>query len=98
MKNGIYIHRAEETDYMDRGATVTVSVTDTGKAICLKLIENTFRYLNGNLEMLLQPGKARINKERSPHAIHYGDDWFCIYPYRNGIPFMFDYIGNGKEQ
>lgn len=35
-----------------------------------------------------------INKEKSPHAINLGEDYFVIYPYRAGIPFLFEYIEN----
>ena len=36
----------------------------------------------------------RFNKEKNPHAINLGEDYFVIYPYRAGIPFLFEYIEN----
>lgn len=90
MLNGLYVHKASEDDYMDIGSYLICRVEETEKSITLELIENTFRYLNGNLEMLLKEGKARINKSRSPHAMRFYQDGFVIYPYRNGIPFYFE--------
>lgn len=86
------------------GAEFRIRVKDTPKSIMLTFIDNSFRYTDGHLEMLfgLSLGEprdgirtVRIPKNKPcPHAMRfsdYSDDWFVIYPYRGGVPFVFDF-------
>ena len=41
--------------------------------------------------------KANINKQRSPHAVNYGTDYFVVYPNRMGCPLCFVKDDNRKE-
>lgn len=93
MKKGLYKHTKDD-GYFDKG-TIIIGVSETAKSYIFKLIENTFRYSPAHIDMMFaKSNKVIINKEKSPHAINLGEDYFVIYPYRAGIPFLFEYIEN----
>ena len=93
MKKGLYKHTKDD-GYFDRGKII-IEVSETAKSYIFELINNTFRYSPVHIDMMFaKSDKVIINKEKSPHAIILGNDYFVIYPYRAGIPFLFEYIGN----
>ncbi len=102
MKNGLY--RYEDKDsYTNRGEYI-VRLTETEKSYTFELLKNDMRFSPAHLDMMFaKSNKVKVNKERSIHAINIvGDDWFCIYPYRAGKPYVFEYVSeegsyNGKD-
>ena len=86
LKPGLYKYDGEDKDI-----GFLISVAETKSAIKMKMIEN-FSWFTPNHFDLMFHGKKTISirKERAPHAINFsGDDWFCVYPQRAGIPFPF---------
>ena len=67
-----------EVDYERNGDTHTI-----------KLIKFDVRYPIYGIDVL-QKGTLKIKQGRSKHAIKTGDDYFVLYPYRNGKPFIFE--------
>ena len=93
MKQGLYKH-IKDDEHFNRGKII-IEVSETAKSYIFELINNTFRYSPVHIDMMFaKSDKVIINKEKSPHAIILGNDYFVIYPYRAGIPFLFEYIGN----
>lgn len=91
MVKGIYKYSKKDKAMNDYGTVIT-HVSETDKSYILRLIENTCRYSPAHIDMLFaKNNKAIINKNKSPHAIEfYNDEHFVIYPYRGGIPFLFE--------
>lgn len=90
MKKGLYRYSKDE---LFNSGVITIEVSETNKSYIFKLIENTFRYSPAHIDMLFsKSNRIMINKEKNPHAINIGEDYFVIYPYRAGIPFLFDYV------
>lgn len=89
MKNGTYIYTNQEV--WNQG-TITIQVKSTDKTLSFTLLENTIRYSPSAIDMLFSKSNAiKINKARSQHSISADyDDWFVMYPYRLGIPFLFE--------
>lgn len=86
------VYKYEDRDsYTNRGE-ILLSVQDRGESLRLQLISNTMRFSPGHIDMLFKNKKSvMVKKEHGPHAINFvGDNWFCIYPYRAGIPFAFE--------
>lgn len=93
MKKGIYKYSSNEHMY-DNGA-ITIEVSETDKSYIFYLIENSCRYSPAHIDMLFEKSnKVIIRKEKSPHAIVDGNDYFVIYPNRAGIPFLFELMVN----
>lgn len=91
MKNGYY--RYENRDCRFSEGSVVVKLKETEKAYCFELIENTMRYSSAHLDMMFTNNKKVIvRKNKSPHAINCGEEYFVIYPYRAGIPHLFEFI------
>ena len=89
---GVYKYQDRES-YTNSGE-ILLSVQDKGESLRLQLISNTMRYSTGHMEMIFGSKRSvNVKKKRSRHAINIvGDSWFCIYPYRAGIPFVFEKI------
>lgn len=95
MKNGLY--RYEEKSYGNRGEYI-IRLTETEKAYTFELVKNDMRFSPAHLDMMFaKSSKAKVNKEKSPHAINIEDGWFCIYPYRAGIPYVFEYLSEERN-
>lgn len=74
---------------------IKVKVKETEKSYSMQLIENNSRYSPGHIDMLFsKKDRIVIKKEKSQHCIKnvLGDNSFVIYPFRAGIPFVFDKI------
>lgn len=90
MKNGLYIH----TDYSfgNRGEYI-IKLKETKKTYTFELIKNNMRFSPAHLDMMFsKSNKVRVDKNKSPHAINIGEDYFVIYPCRAGIPYLFDFL------
>lgn len=85
-------YKYTQTGYNGIIGHILISVTETAKAYTFKLLENTTRLDYDHFILLFKDSDTiRINKERSPHAVKvWCDDDFTIYPYRAGIPFLFE--------
>lgn len=96
MKKGIYRYSCNEHPY-DSG-TITIEVSETDKSYIFRLIENSCRYSPAHIDMMFEKSnRVVIRKEKSPHAIIDGKDYFVIYPNRAGIPFLFEFMANNAE-
>lgn len=91
MVKGIYKYSKNDKAMNDYG-TIIIHVSETDKSYILRLIENTCRYSPAHIDMLFaKNNKAIINKNKSLHTIKFYDNGcFVIYPYRGGIPFLFE--------
>ena len=96
MKNGIY--RYEDKSFGNRGEII-LKVTETEKTITFELLKNDMRFSPAQIdEMFVKSNKAKINKLKCPHAMDFYNDYFVIYPYRAGIPFLFEYVEGGMME
>ena len=99
LKPGRYIHRhekeyVEETVYLGK---IVLDVRETKTAFVLTLVENTVRYDAPQIDaMFLNSKRVLIKKNGSRHAMQFSkigskacEDWFCLYPYRCGVPYAF---------
>ena len=87
MKNGLYEYK---DDGFPGGGHVVIDVTETEKMYTFKLVENTCRYDPWRISSLFKKStQARIKKYRSKHSVMTWDNGFVIYPYRDGIPYLF---------
>lgn len=81
----------------NREYDIEVEAKETEKSFILKLIRDDSRYKDGHMEVLFgDSGRVVINKDGSPHAIVNNDDWFVVYPNRNGVPFLFELKNEGE--
>lgn len=93
MKQGLYKH-IKDDEYFNR-VKIIIEVSETAKSYIFELINNTFRYSPAHIDMMFaKSDRVIIKKEKNPHTIILGNDYFVIYPYRAGIPFLFEYMGN----
>lgn len=96
MKNGLYEYK---DDSIPGGGHVVIDVTETEKMYIFKLIENTCRYDPWRISSLFKKStQARINKHRSKHSVMTWNNGFVIYPYRDGIPYLFKYIEGKRNE
>ena len=90
MINGFY--KYEDTSYGNHGEII-LQVKESEKSYNFQLIKNTMRFSPAHIDMMFSKSdKARVPKVNSPHAINFGEEYFVIYPYRAGIPFLFDLV------
>jgi hypothetical protein len=95
MLNGIFEYDNEST--YDTG-TLVVDVRETERFITLKIIKKDMRFSTYVDVLFKGKDKVRIKKERSPHVLRLGADWFCVYPDRMGKPLGFqkrEKVGEG---
>ena len=89
MLNGTY-RCVKEHEY-----DIKVKVHETAKSYIIQFVEDNSRFFPAHLGMLFgAKNKAVIKKEKSKHYFEVYDDgkWFIIYPFRMGIPFLFDKV------
>ena len=87
IENGIYHYEQGNNPY-DMGNLV-IEVKNTEKALQLKVIEKNMRFSSYVDVLFGDKDKANINKQRSPHAVNCGTDYFVVYPNRMGCPLCF---------
>lgn len=95
MISGIFRTLHERGEY-----DITVRIKETEKAYTFELIENNSRFSPAHLDMMFSKAKRiSVKKEKSPHYIEFFNDGenFVIYPYRAGIPFLFEIVVDNKQ-
>lgn len=94
MKSGVY--KCTYDNHMNDYGEIVVDIHETEKSYIFKLIKNTYRYSPAQIDLLFaKSNRVAIKKEKSQHAIVEGNDYFVIYPYRAGLPFLFEQV-DGK--
>jgi len=92
IQNGIYRYAHEGMG----GGVVEMEVKETPTAFTFRLLKNTCRYSPAHIDMLFSKSDRVINKKkggRHPMRFCEGyDDWFVLYPFQAGIPFLFDLV------
>lgn len=85
-------------DDIPGGGHITIKVSETDKSYIFALVENTCRYDPWRITSLFKnSNKAIIKKDNGKHAVRTCDDFFVIYPYRDGIPYLFEHIDRKRE-
>lgn len=72
---------------------MTLSVKETKSSFILVKLEANGRFIPGQIEMLFsEMDRVVIRKRKSRHPVEVGNDnnWFVIYPFQAGIPFLFE--------
>ena len=95
MESGLYKYI---DDSIPNGGHITIKVSETEKSYIFELVENTCGYDPWRITSLFKnSNKAIIKKENRKHAVRTYDDFLVIYPYRDGIPYLFEHIGRKRE-
>ena len=94
MKNGLYIHK--DNSFVNNGEYI-IRLKETDKSYIFELVKNNMRFSPAHLDMMFsKSNRVRVNKDKSIHTMNIvGDDWFCIYPYRSGFPYVFEFLKEG---
>ena len=100
LKSGIYRHR-HQTSYADgtvvEHGNILLDVHETKSSYVLTLLEQQVRYDAPQIDDLFRKAnRVVIKKNGSQHGMSVCngiDDWFCLYPYRVGVPYSFEYEG-----
>ena len=95
LKSGIYRHKHQK-EYAEGTVDcgdILLEVHETKTAFVLKLLEQQVRYDAPQIDDLFQNSdRVVIKKDGSKHGMSFcsgQDDWFCLYPYRVGVPYAF---------
>ena len=95
LKSGIYRHKHQK-EYAEGTVDcgdILLEVHETKTAFILKLLEQQVRYDAPQIDDLFQNSdRVVIKKDGSKHGMSFcggQDDWFCLYPYRVGVPYAF---------
>lgn len=94
LKPGLYYYDGEERDVF-----FVVDVKETNEFLKLKMIENSSYFTPNHFDMMFH-GKTTcsLRKEKCPHKVNKsGDDWFCVYPQRAGVPYPFRFMPNQEQ-
>lgn len=103
LKSGTYRHRhyincIEGNVYV---GDIVLKVHETKTSFVLTLLEQQVRYDAPQIDDMFQKSKrVIIKKNGSKHAMLFGKDcntWFCLYPYRAGVPYGFNEENALKE-
>ena len=92
LKSGIYRHKHQK-EYAEGTVDcgdILLEVHETKTAFVLKLLEQQVRYDAPQIDDLFRNSdRVVIKKDGSKHGMSFcsgQDDWFCLYPYRVGVP------------
>lgn len=103
LKSGIYRHQHERA-YVEENiylGDIVLNVHETKTAFVLRLLEQQVRYDAPQIDDMFRNSKrVVIQKNGSKHAMSFckdQDDWFCLYPYRVGVPYDFTHEDRLKE-
>lgn len=91
LRPGVYAYDGEDKDVF-----FIITASESDSALKLKMIENSSYFTPNHFDMMFH-GKRTITvrKKGSPHHINKsGNDWFCIYPFRSGIPYPFRMVSD----
>lgn len=91
LKSGLYRY-IDDRNY----GTIVVDVKETADSFIFHLKESYVRYNAPQIDdMFHESDRVVIKKSGSKHALSFiknDDTWFCLYPYRVGVPYAFSYI------
>ena len=78
---------------------IVIKVIETEKCYNIQLVKNNSRFSPAHIDMLFKDkAKVKMKKENSRHCIkNWHDGTFTIYPFRAGIPFVFEKAQVRKE-
>ena len=104
LKPGIYRH-CHDNEYADgtvvHGGEIVLEVHETKTAFVLCLMEQGVRYDAPQIDDMFRKSKrVLIKKNGSKHAMTFCDnnnEWFCLYPYRVGVPYSFEHEDSIKR-
>ena len=78
------------------GGRITVDYTRNEYGHTLKLVKFDVRYPASGIDKIFEKGLVRING-KSRHELITGKDFFVLYPYRIGKPFLFEKHENAQK-
>ena len=89
LKTGLYMWKSSGTGWF--GGYVKVWMKETRRSFIITLVENSCKFNAPQLDDLFRDSpRVVIKKSGSKHALNIsGDDSFCLYPYRVGVPYPF---------
>ena len=92
LKPGKYISECD-TDYLHY-YRIILDVKEYEKSYVIKLIQLDSRYDADRIKMMFKNSdRITVKKTNCNHAIiEFSDSDFTIYPYRDGIPYYFQYL------
>lgn len=97
IENGVYRYTHEDMG----GGVIELYVKETEKAFILKLLKNTCRYSPAHIDMLFKKSdRVIVRKYESRHAMRFSagfHDYFVIYPFQAGIPFLFELVKDDQK-
>ena len=103
LKKGLYRHH-HEIEYAAgsvNAGDILLEVHETKNAFVLTLLEQQVRYDAPQIDDMFQKSnRVVIRKDGSKHAMSFCqgmNDWFCLYPYRVGVPFSFTHEDSIKH-
>lgn len=95
LKSGIYRHRHRK-EYVEGTVDcgdILLEVHETKTAYVLTLLDQQMRYDAPQIDDLFRDSsRVVIKKDGAKHGMSFcsgQDDWFCLYPYRVGVPYAF---------
>ena len=89
-KDGNYRCRSEDGYVWDRYDFI-INLRETNKNFVITLLENKDKYLPTRFEMMFKKSnKVTTKKEHGIHGFIWGDNYFVMYPYRDGLPYCFE--------
>lgn len=86
------VHEEVELEGKPTGGYIMVDYNRKGSTHTLKLIDANIRYPIYGIEALLNAPKRELQiiNGRGKHGLIKGKDFFVLYPYRIGKPFLFE--------
>ena len=102
LKPGIY-HHSSDTIYANgktwHNGDIWLEVKETEKNFIFVMRRDTTHGYSIINDAFTDRGRLVIRKDGSRHAMTFSrDDWFCLYPYRAGVPFAFRFCGVLPEE
>lgn len=95
MKDGRYVCKLNwrQEDVYD----ITVDAKETEDSYIFTLVQDNSRFPDGHMKVLFdKKNRAIVKKKGGRHAVVNREDWFVIYPDRNGVPFLFELTEGGR--
>lgn len=96
LPDGVYVSKSKWPHAWD----VRVAFKQTKSRFTLTLIDDAldYRHIDPPLDdAFLHSRKLVINKNGSKHALVDGKTYFVLYPFRAGVPFLFDLEGGDSK-
>lgn len=71
---------------------ITVEAKENGRTYELRLVEDNSVEYNDVSRMFADSESQSISKEHCQHSIVNKPEWFVLYPYKSGTPFLFELV------